>query len=413
MGKINFEKMRIILLLIFLSLTSCSNSTDPTIPPESQNPDEIFATCSDGIQNGNETGIDCGGNCSACTDETSNEVTNEFGTIKKVVDLMNLGYEGSFDFTSFAVDKNSNFWLINPNLGTLHFDGKNWIRKDDLDGLLIGKDIKSLITIDNENIAWSTFGTKIYKYDSSILQWTVIDDNFNRLPSDNYTDFYHSESGIRWFKFANEYVLHSGFSPVKDLKIEFSNTFADTNVKRGEFERNYMTNETYLYSGFGFRTEINELEWDFVDFPDYIKNLYPIKRFFTSNKFYMITSFIDIENNPNFLYYSDVSNISQWQKKEGKEFNDFDSGQNNFIRQLFHDDKDRIWLLGERGPIGPGQEHVIWKFNPDSINFKSILVPENYYIRYLVQGKDGKIYFAMNVAGKNTQTEIWEWTPSE
>ncbi len=36
--------------------------------------DEITSTCFDGIQNGNETGIDCGGSCTACAEPCSNEL---------------------------------------------------------------------------------------------------------------------------------------------------------------------------------------------------------------------------------------------------------------------------------------------------------------------------------------------------
>ena len=53
------------LLLIFamafsIILVSCSGDDNGGGDPPAQ------ATCSDGIQNGTETGIDCGGSCSAC-----------------------------------------------------------------------------------------------------------------------------------------------------------------------------------------------------------------------------------------------------------------------------------------------------------------------------------------------------------
>ncbi|MGW1454030.1 hypothetical protein ACWBC2_03470 [Salegentibacter agarivorans] len=44
-----------------LGLTSCSEDDDA--------PTEQLATCTDGIQNGNETGIDCGGACAPCEGE--------------------------------------------------------------------------------------------------------------------------------------------------------------------------------------------------------------------------------------------------------------------------------------------------------------------------------------------------------
>lgn len=44
-----------------LSLTSCSQEDDAPL--------EQLATCTDGIQNGNETGVDCGGPCASCNGE--------------------------------------------------------------------------------------------------------------------------------------------------------------------------------------------------------------------------------------------------------------------------------------------------------------------------------------------------------
>ena len=49
--------MSILALAFVLFITSCEKD-DPTPAPQ--------ATCDDGIQNGDETGIDCGGSCSAC-----------------------------------------------------------------------------------------------------------------------------------------------------------------------------------------------------------------------------------------------------------------------------------------------------------------------------------------------------------
>ncbi|MEL6636741.1 MAG: hypothetical protein AAFW73_22095 [Bacteroidota bacterium] len=48
-------------LLLFFLFPACNPEDDDTSTPET------VATCSDGIQNGDETGIDCGGDCPACT----------------------------------------------------------------------------------------------------------------------------------------------------------------------------------------------------------------------------------------------------------------------------------------------------------------------------------------------------------
>ncbi|WP_037318956.1 hypothetical protein [Salegentibacter sp. Hel_I_6] len=48
-------------LALILAMASCSSDDDQV------NPDpDATATCSDGIQNGNETGVDCGGSCTPC-----------------------------------------------------------------------------------------------------------------------------------------------------------------------------------------------------------------------------------------------------------------------------------------------------------------------------------------------------------
>ncbi|MFD1314937.1 hypothetical protein [Namhaeicola litoreus] len=53
------KSILIVLGILTLSLTSCgSDSPDPIV---------VLPTCNDGIQNGDETGIDCGGSCGPCT----------------------------------------------------------------------------------------------------------------------------------------------------------------------------------------------------------------------------------------------------------------------------------------------------------------------------------------------------------
>ncbi|MFD2099824.1 hypothetical protein [Flagellimonas iocasae] len=58
-------------------VVSCMS--DDNSPGPDPDPDPV-ATCSDGIQNGDETGVDCGGSCSACVEdpiELSGEVTSD------------------------------------------------------------------------------------------------------------------------------------------------------------------------------------------------------------------------------------------------------------------------------------------------------------------------------------------------
>ena len=59
----NLIKLTLIALIISFAFTSCNGGDDP-------NP---TATCSDGIQNQGEEGIDCGGPCTACAQATENK----------------------------------------------------------------------------------------------------------------------------------------------------------------------------------------------------------------------------------------------------------------------------------------------------------------------------------------------------
>ncbi len=74
--------LHIFIAIATVSLTNCSQ--DDNAPTPSTNPGggggNITATCSDGIQNGDETGVDCGGSsCVPC----SNELINI--TIRRVI----------------------------------------------------------------------------------------------------------------------------------------------------------------------------------------------------------------------------------------------------------------------------------------------------------------------------------------
>ncbi|MBM1105422.1 hypothetical protein JQC67_04630 [Aurantibacter crassamenti] len=54
-----------------IALASCS-SDDNVVDP---GPDAVDPTCTDGIKNGDETGIDCGGSCTACEEEPTENTT--------------------------------------------------------------------------------------------------------------------------------------------------------------------------------------------------------------------------------------------------------------------------------------------------------------------------------------------------
>ena len=58
-----------------LTMVGCSNDDGGTTPPP-----PVDGTCTDGIQNGDETGIDCGGSCTACE---ATEDTNLTGSLSE------------------------------------------------------------------------------------------------------------------------------------------------------------------------------------------------------------------------------------------------------------------------------------------------------------------------------------------
>ena len=65
----NFSKFLFGMLTISsLMVVSCSKTDDTPDP-------EPLATCSDGIQNGDETGVDCGGSCQACVEAENTVLT--------------------------------------------------------------------------------------------------------------------------------------------------------------------------------------------------------------------------------------------------------------------------------------------------------------------------------------------------
>ncbi len=58
------NSLSVIVLIFILSFVSCSKDNGPN--PTTNEDDGPIATCSDGIQNGDELGVDCGGSCFDC-----------------------------------------------------------------------------------------------------------------------------------------------------------------------------------------------------------------------------------------------------------------------------------------------------------------------------------------------------------
>jgi len=63
-------------LALAITIASCSSDDNAPDP----GPDAVAPTCTDGIKNGDETGVDCGGSCQACPDD-STESTVLTGTL--------------------------------------------------------------------------------------------------------------------------------------------------------------------------------------------------------------------------------------------------------------------------------------------------------------------------------------------
>jgi len=72
----------ILLSFLSLALISCEKDDDP------DNPDEPIPTCVDGEQNGDETGIDCGGACDPCTTSVVEDKANIQKTFDDMVGCM-------------------------------------------------------------------------------------------------------------------------------------------------------------------------------------------------------------------------------------------------------------------------------------------------------------------------------------
>lgn len=398
-----------LLAVASIFLFACSSSDDnPTSILERidsvEQPEETGPSCSDGVQNGDETGVDCGGTCDACPEDPSPMEENDFGTLTKVVDLVSLGYENSFSLTDFAVDENSNFWMANGNRGTLHYDGSNWIRKDDLDGLIFGNTPD--ISIDNDNVAWVTFGEVIYKYDITSTDWNFI---YSFITSNRFgcRQTYHSKRGNSWFIYDNRaWEISNPPTPI-NVGI-YRHPLSDT----GKFVVDYVSESTLLLESFQYSNEGDSFgTWEAITYPSVIANTGNFLSFVADNKIWKITSNVDIRENPNFLYYADLSNVSNWEKKEGKDFVEFPNGTFSLSQNMFHDSQDRIWIEGTIGPIGPGLKYVLWNFDTENIRFDAYSFPEGFFPGLFRQGKDGKTYIAAGSDGNGGYNEIWEWTP--
>ena len=116
--------MKTIYFLIGICTILSSCSGEETIIYQIQNEEqeqEVIATCSDGIQNGEETAIDCGGNCAPCTISISLEGKAQKGPFINGSAILVTELDDNFNatgkvFTTQIVDNTGSFAINNLNL---------------------------------------------------------------------------------------------------------------------------------------------------------------------------------------------------------------------------------------------------------------------------------------------------------
>lgn len=116
-----------------ISLVGCSNDDNaPDLGPVA-----VAPTCNDGIQNGTETGVDCGGTCEACPDETAAEVTDLSGSLTEDRTLVAsdiYALKGTLSVASGAIltipagtkiisDKGTEFYIVVQKGGKIDVQG--------------------------------------------------------------------------------------------------------------------------------------------------------------------------------------------------------------------------------------------------------------------------------------------------
>jgi hypothetical protein len=116
-----------------MSLVGCSNDDNAPDP----GPVAVAPTCNDGIQNGTETGVDCGGTCDACPDTTPTEVTDLSGSLtedRTLVATESYALKGTFSVMSGATltipagttivsDKGTDFYIVVLKGGKIDVQG--------------------------------------------------------------------------------------------------------------------------------------------------------------------------------------------------------------------------------------------------------------------------------------------------
>jgi hypothetical protein len=157
------NKMKKLLYISFIVLTTllfvqCSEDDNDNIidPP---------ATCEDGIQNGDETGVDCGGSCEPCEDgpvglDFSGVFAQEDQAGRPAISrvFVTEGLRDNYNTTipsemtaAFQQNMLANLLALNPDFDT---NGGNGLCLDDAEGVCVNLDAEAFTTLLSRDVLW-------------------------------------------------------------------------------------------------------------------------------------------------------------------------------------------------------------------------------------------------------------------
>lgn len=195
-NKHNFTlKIATAFLLLGIMMISCSENDDSTTEKET-------ATCTDGIQNGDETGIDCGGSCSTCEEENAEDPR----PLTIAISVSSTGNAKVYTQT-----------LTDLSTGSISFDGYGFeVPSTRTARIFSSDDGNSLYDLDYG-------GGRVYKFSVDGGQ------DFTQLVEKNI-EYAMGTTNPRWTKMSNDYAsLHNADSRNKEVVYEYeTNEAGDT-----------------------------------------------------------------------------------------------------------------------------------------------------------------------------------------
>lgn len=185
--------LKFFILILFVSFLSASCGTEETCIDGVQNQDETAVdcggvcqaciSCSDGIQNGDETGVDCGGSCADVCSIVANLET--FTTTNS----------GLPDNYIHDVEMVGNVVWVATNEGAASYDGTTWTIFNTSNSSLPHNEVRDIF-VGNFGILWfATWGGGVAQLDNGV--WTVWNSSVSGVPSEiDYCD--HFTQVINW-----------------------------------------------------------------------------------------------------------------------------------------------------------------------------------------------------------------------